>query len=39
VYYRDHKDRLCFDDGANDWFVDERTGAMQKADWFWYLGE
>lgn len=37
MYYRDHKNRLCFDDGANDWFVDEQTGEMKKADWFWYL--
>ena len=37
MYYRDHNDRLCFDDGETDWFVDERTGEMQKADWFWYL--
>ena len=37
MYYRDHNNKLCFDDGKNDWFVDERTGEMQKADWFWYL--
>lgn len=37
MYYRDHKNRLCFDDGNVDWFVDEATGEKSRADWFWYL--
>lgn len=37
MYYRDHHGKLCFDDGAKDWFVNEETGELTEADWFWYL--
>ena len=38
MFYRDHKNNLCFDDGQKDWLVDEKTGRLvQEVDWFWYL--
>lgn len=37
MYYRDHDGQLCYDDGKQDWFVDEATGEMRLADWFWHL--
>lgn len=38
MYYRDHQNKLCYDDGKKDWFVDEKTGALvREVDWFWYL--
>lgn len=37
MYYRDHNGQLCFDDGGQDWFMDEHTGEKRLADWFWYM--
>ena len=37
MFYRDHTEQLCYDDGEQDWFVNEQTGDMTVADWFWYL--
>ncbi len=37
MFYRDFNGQLCYDDGEQDWLVNEETGEKRLADWFWYM--